>query len=315
MALKKSIKWGVNGHNKFSYPAYAGENAEKSLELAAELGCTIYRINYRPKNAEEVAYIRDVIHKCHALGMEVMLVLDYGMNWGKEFLKDPDKLVSEVTYIGENLKDVVDYFQMFNETDIWCSGVEGGYYNLTDPTGQTPGYFNPERVEIAVSLMKLALPALQAAAPNVKTCINFGVRHYPILDWYIEAGLKWDIIAIDNYEIWDYYEFFHFLEERYPTYDLMVAECNYPALWGPYDDPDQKEAEWLEMFLNKMNDYDSDRLKAVFVYELLDQPEYEIKKGSYHGESHFGLVSLNDDNTIKAKKPAFDVVKKLYRGE
>jgi hypothetical protein len=213
MALKKSIKWGVNGHNKYSYPAYAGENAEKSLELAAELGCTIYRINYRPKNAEQVAYIRDVIAKCHALGMEVMLVLDYGMNWGKDILKEPQVLVDEVTYIGEQLKDVVDYFQMFNETDIWCSGVEGGYYNLTDPTGQTPGYFNPERVEVAVSLMKLALPALQAAAPGVKTVINFGVRHYPILDWYIEAGLKWDIIAIDNYEIWDYYEFFHFLEE------------------------------------------------------------------------------------------------------
>ncbi|MBE6757886.1 MAG: hypothetical protein E7552_04985 [Ruminococcaceae bacterium] len=314
MALKSSIKWGVNGHNKYSYPAYAA-NDEKALELAAELGCTIYRINARPKNAEQVAYTRGVIEKCHALGMEVMVVLDYGLNWGKELLADPEKLVEEITYIGENLKDVADYFQMLNETDIWCSGVEGGYYNLTDPTGQTPGYFNPERVEIAVALMKLTLPALQAAAPGVKTCINFGVRHYPILDWYIEAGLKWDIIAIDNYEIWDYYEFFHFLEDRYPDYDLMVAECNYPALWGPYDDPDKQEAEWLEMFLNKMNEYDSDRLKAVFVYELLDQPEYELKKGSYHGESHFGLVALNDDNTIKAKKPAFDVVKRLYRGE
>ena len=313
MAFKKSIKWGVNGHNKFSYPAYAGENADKSLELAAELGCTIYRINYKPTNAEEIAYIRDVIAKCHDLGMEVMLVLDYGMN--KEYLEHAEDFAKRITYIGENLKDVVDYFQMFNETDIWCSGAVGGYYNLSDPTGQTPGYFNPERVELAVALMKIALPALQKAAPGVKTCINFGVRHYPILDWYIEAGLKWDIIAIDNYEIWDYYEFFHFLEERYPTYDLMVAECNYPALWGPYDDPDTKETEWLEMFLNKMNDYDSDRLKAVFVYELLDQPEYEIAKGSYHGESHFGLVALNPDNTIKEKKPAFELVKKLYRGE
>ena len=309
MALKKSIKWGVNGHH-YGYAAYNKNNQDEALRLAAELGSTIYRINYKPTNAEQVAYIRDVMQKCHNYGMEVVLVLDYGMS--ENYLENAEDFAANVTYIAENVKDLADYIQLFNETDIWASGCVGGYYDLSDPTGMSPGYFNPERVKLAVELMKIAMPALRRGAPDAKVIVNFGVRHYPMMDYFREAGIEWDILGIDNYEIWDYHGFFQFLEKHFPGYDLMITECNYPALWGPYDDPDQKESEWLEMFLNAMNDYPSDRLKGVMVYELLDQPAFEIQKGSYEGESHFSLVRVKPDNTIAEPKPAYYTVQKLF---
>lgn len=302
------ILWGVNGH-AWHYPAYR-ENMDEALRLAAELGCKIYRINYRPTNEEQMARLSDYIDRIHALGMKVLLVLDYSMNYSGTM----EELAAAVTYIGESLRDKVDYFQMFNETDCWACRDENGYYDLTDTTGQSPSFFNPVRVKRAVELMKAALPALQKAAPGVPVCVNISVRHYPILDWYREAGLEWDIIGIDNYEEWDYHEFFRFVKEHYKGYGLMVVECNYPALWGPFDDPDKKEAEWLQMFLPKMEEYglESDHLKAVIIYELLDQPIYEQERGAYHGESHFGLVSLDESNQIVGKKPAFDVAKEFF---
>ncbi len=303
-----NLMWGVNGH-AWHYPAYR-DHMDEALTLAAELGCKIYRINYRPSDDEQLTRIRDYIDRCHALGMKVLLVLDYSMNYSGTM----EELAAAVTYIGQGLKDKVDYFQMFNETDCWACRDENGYYDLTDPTGQSPSFFNPERVERAVEMMKVALPALQTAAPEVPICVNISVRHYPILDRYREAGLEWDIIGIDNYEEWDYLEFFRFLEEHYKGYDLMVVECNYPALWGPFDDPDRKEAEWLQMFLPQMEKYglESDRLKAVIVYELLDQPIYEAERGAYHGESHFGLINLDENNRIVRRRPAFDVVKDFF---
>jgi hypothetical protein len=303
-----NILWGVNGH-AWHYPAYR-PNMDEALELAAELGCKIYRINYKPTNEEQLALLSAYIDKIHAHGMKVLLVLDYSMNYNGPL----EQLAAAVTFIAKGLGNKVDYYQMFNETDCWACRDENGYYDLTDPTGQSPSFFNPVRVKRAVELMKAALPALQKAAPGIPVCVNISVRHYPILDAYREAGLEWDIIGIDNYEEWDYAAFFRFVKEHYEGYDLMVVECNYPALWGPFDDPDNKEADWLRMFLPKMEEYglESDHLKAVIIYEQLDQPIYEQERGSYHGESHFGLVHVDENNRIVGKRPAFDVAKEFF---
>ncbi len=305
--LRKDKLWGVNAHHRDSYLAYR-PNEEECIRLAAELGCTIYRINYNPSDERELNYIRDIIRKCHDNGMQVMLALD-------RFKDIPNEIIERnMAFAAENLKDEVDYFQIFNETDIWCSMGEEGYYDITDWTGMSEGYYNPERVVLAVDKMKTALETFQRVAPQAKTVVNIGSRHYPILDWYVKAGLSWDITAFDIYDldVWDHHAFFREMEERYPT-DFMVVECNYPANSGPFTE--EQQAEWLTSFLTVMDNYRSDRMKAVIIYELLDQPEYELAKGSYHGESHFGLVRVNNDNTIDGTKLSYHAVQKLLKSE
>ncbi len=68
------------------------------------------------------------------------------------------------------------------------------------------------------------------------------------------------------------------------------------------------------MFLNKMNEYDSDRLKAFIVYELPDQPNIQ-STGKWEGEAHFGLGNVDPDMTITTPKPAHCTVQKLFKGE
>ena len=63
-----------------------------------------------------------------------------------------------------------------------------------------------------------------------------------------------------------------------------------------------------------MNAYDSEKLKAVIVYELLDQPNVQPTE-KWEGEAHFGLVHVEEDMTITTPKPAYYTVQKLYKGE
>jgi len=298
--------WGINAHHK-GFPTYGATNAKEHVRLAAELGSTIYRINFNPVTEEDVGYIGQIADWCHEYGMQVMLVLDRRTG-------TPEEIAERMTFTAKHLAGRIDYFQIFNETDIWASKTDdGSYYNITNWSGMTTDYYNPERVKICVERMTAALTAFKAAAPEAKVVINIGERHYPILDWYIEAGLSWDVIGFDIYllDAWDHHAFFREMEERYPGYDFMVTECNYPALKGPYTEGQQ--VQWLRNFLKTMNEYDSDRLIGVMIYELLDQPNLQTDD-KWYGEAHFGLINVNADYSIGEPKPSYREVQSLLCG-
>ena len=304
-ALKKSVLWGVNGHNRGHAP-YTEKNTEEVLRLAAEMGSGIYRVNFNPVNEEQLAYITKVADICHGYGMKVMLVMD-------NMSGTTDEIAARMTYIAEHLADRIDYFQIFNETDIWCSKTDSGaFYNITNWTGMTEEYYNPERVKIAVEKMTAAIGAFRKAAPEAKIVVNIGSRHFPMLDWYVKAGLSWDVIGFDIYDltVWDHAEFFRSMEERYPGYDFMVTECNYPANSGPFTEDQQ--AAWVTSFLKIMNGYDSGRMLAVILYELMDEPEH-LRGDTWSGEAHFGLVNTVSGDPAEPKK-AYLAAQTLIRG-
>lgn len=294
---------GINVHHKGTR-AYGEAYTETYIRLAAELGCTIYRINYNPTTPSMVSYIRNIIDSCHRCGMKVMLSLD---NLHGTVTEIHDRMV----YAAEQLSDCVDYFQLFNETDVWCAQTdENTFYDSSDWTGMSEGYYNPERVKICIEKMSAAISAFRETAPDAKLVVNIGSRHFPMLDWYIRAGLSWDIIAFDLYEIdfWDHAQFFDSMAERYPGYDFMVAECNYPSNDGPYTE--EQQAEWLSRFLHIMDAYASDRMLAVIIYELMDQPNIETGD-AWSGEAHFGIVNTNADYSPGEPKLAYRTVQKL----
>ena len=297
---------GINAHHK-GYRAYGEAYTETYIRLAAELGCRIYRINYNPTDASMLRYIRAIIDSCHRYGMKVMLALD-------NMHGTPAEIRDHMGFTAKHLADCTDYFQIFNETDIWCAMTdENTFYDSSDWTGMNTGYYNPARVKICVEKMTAAISAFRETAPDAKLVVNIGSRHFPMLDWYIEAGLSWDIIAFDIYEIdlWDHTRFFDAMAERYPGYDFMVAECNYPANDGPYTE--EQQAEWLRSFLCMMDAYESDRMLGVIIYELMDQPNIETGD-TWSGEAHFGIVNTNADYSPGKPKQAYFTVQKLLLG-
>ena len=304
--LRDSIMWGVNAHNR-DYMAYPEKYTEEYIRLAAGLGCKIYRINYNPTNGDMLRYTKNVARLCHENQMKVMLVLDY-MGGDVEVVGD------RMRYMASELKDDIDYFQIFNETDIWCSFNEDGtMYNVSDWTGMSKDYYNPERVAVCTEKMRASINAFRETAPDAKLVVNIGSRHYPMLDFYIEAGLEWDIIAYDIYDlnVWDHHAFMKSMEKRYPDYEFMVAECNFPA--NSREFTDEEQAEWLTAFLKTMDSYDSEKLLAVMIYELMDEPNFE-KDGIRNGEAHFGIVATNPDLSPGEPKTAYRTVQKLLCG-
>lgn len=288
--------WGVNLHNR-DYPAYR-PNMDEAIRLAAEMGSTVCRFDYTPVNEDMLAYTREVIRKCHDRGMKLMLVCGH-------LFKTEEQIAQSIEYISTHLAGEADFFQLFNETDIYCSRTDDGFYDISDWTGMSDGYYNPVRVAEVVPKMKLALEIFRRNAPDARLIVNIGSRHFPMLDRYVEAGLKWDIIAFDIYDLakWDHHAFFRDMEARYPGYDFMVVECNYPANDGPFTEAAQ--AEWVKSFARIMDDYRSERMLGVIFYELFDQPNLQKGRDGWYGEAHFGLVNMGDDFVPAQPKEAY----------
>ncbi len=100
-----------------------------------------------------VSYIRSITASCHNYGMKVMLALD-NMH-GTE-----DEIYHRMVFTAEQLADCVDYFQIFNETDIWCAMTDNNkFYDSSDRTGMITGFYNPERVKICIKKMEAAISA------------------------------------------------------------------------------------------------------------------------------------------------------------
>ncbi|MCQ2431158.1 MAG: hypothetical protein MJ175_01000 [Clostridia bacterium] len=305
-SLRNNILWGVNGHNKAHVP-YTEDNTEDIIRLAAEMGSTIYRINYNPTNTEMLSYINGIIDLCHSYGMQVMMCMDWMGGTVEE-------ITEHMTYMAENLKDRVEYFQIFNETDIWAAQTdEGTFYNASDWTGTKKDYYNPERVTICIEKVRAAVDAFHSAAPDAKLVINIGYRHYPILDWYVEAGIDWDIIGIDWYDLEGYSitKFLKSMEKRFPDHDLMICEFNIAANNGKYEEAEQ--SRWLKTFFDEMNRYDSSRLKAVIIYELLDETFIQTDD-KWAGEAHFGIVNTGKDGSIGEPKEGYRTVQEMLTG-
>ncbi len=303
--LSEDKLWGVNAHHK-GYPAYKPENIDQIIKLSADMGSTVFRFNYNPANDNDAAYLRSVVNKCHAAGMQFMLVMD-------NFNGSDQDIAARMAYTAKTFGNDIEFFQIFNETDIWCSMADtGGLYNATDWTGMSTGYYNPNRVSIAVHKMTVALEAFNSYSHTGKTCINISARHYIMLKYYQAAGLTWDVIGVDNYEIWDYNKFFNMLEEEFPDCEFFVVECNYP--FRDRLASEKEEADWLAAFLVAIDNLDTDKMLGAIIYELLDQPS--IERGSYDGEAHFGIVHTDQNNNPAQPKEAYYRVQQMLgKGE
>ncbi len=299
--LREDMLWGVNGHN-CGYAAYKAENIDKILQLAADMGSTVFRFNFNPVSEKDLPYIRDVVNKCHALGMQFMLVMD-------RFSGTPAEIEARMAFTARNLGNEIEFFQIFNETDIWCSRTDDGkgFYDLTDWTGMSRSYYNPNRVREAVEKATAALKGFDSVPHTGRTVINFGARHSGMMEFYVEAGLKWDIMAVDNYEQWDFAGFFKMMADKFPGFDFMIVECNYPFLNGMATE--EQEADWLENFCLAINAIESPHILGVIIYELLDQPTLEGEK--YYGEAHFGIVHTDEHNDPAEPKVAYRRMQKL----
>jgi hypothetical protein len=157
--------------------------------------------------------------------------------------------------------------------------------------------------------------------PEGKICINFGWWHTAFIYELYNQGCRFDIVGIDWYSDCEEVSSIKLLMDdvisHIPDCDIILCETNYWMNLHKRYPKERKEAlknaenrymwqaEWIPEFLDTVINCNTEKLKAIVFYELLDEPVFEIESGEYNGESHFGLVECDKDGSNQVKKPAF----------
>jgi hypothetical protein len=321
---------GINIHHS-GYTPYK-TTLDENLDAAQAMGMNIIRYNNSSNTPEALAEIRRVADGCHARGMKLMLCMDHGF-WRRKNGEPPEEIEAFYeTYMEKTaaaLDDVVDIYQIFNETDVGCMG--GDIQNIVKPRrdGLDAGEYDSVMFAGAIAGMKGSLRGLKRGFPGAVTSVNFAWWHTALLYAMYDAGCRFDVIGIDWYsdaeEVSDITLLVDDVCRRIPESDILICETNFWMNLHPRWDEAQRaivmneatrdagQAAWAPEFLKKCAALAEPRFKGVIFYELLDEPGFERHAGRYHGESHFGFIACDEAGQNRSAKPVCDTVAKAIR--
>lgn len=302
---RSDFVWGVNGHNR-GYAAYPEKELEKQLHLAAELGVKMYRFNFNPSTMSDLNYLDKVVKLAEAYGMELMLVMD-GTDGSSEVLKSRFQMVAS-RYDGRSDHGRIRYIQVFNEVDVAL--MRETHPNGGEGDGSTERDYRKSSLDAYQKKFQAAIDGIKAGCSDTKAVINFSYRHTYMLEYFKDHGLKWDLIGLDWYSnMGDISGILDVLLSKF-SHDIILCETNY---WPEANNGYDANVSYLPNLMKQVYRYNN-RIKGLIIYELLDEMRYEKDKGSFEGESHFGLVHCDENGNIGAVKPAYTAVQKLLDG-
>lgn len=327
----KKISFGMNIHRE-GYPAYPGRDLCQNLDTCVELNMDIVRYNHNCETDEGIQIVVNAADECHKRGMQFMLVMDNNM-WYKMETDSLETLENYYAFylerVSSRLKDKVDYYQLFNEMDV--VGMRGDIANIIIPgkDGREKGEYDCVRFDRAIASMKGALRGIKKGYEEAKTCVNFSWWHTALIYEMYRQGCRWDLIGIDWYSDAEEASSIDLLisdiRKNIPESKIMICETNYWMHPHQRDPIEKQEAvkiqecrykgqeKWIPEFIDKLVNINEPNFMGVIFYELLDQPVYERRRGSYHGESHFGFIECDEDGGNQKKKPAFYTLKEKIR--
>ena len=283
----KSFNFAISGHNR-NRAAYNTLNLEEQIHKAAELGVSMYRFDAYLDDLKSIAFTDDVVYLCKAYGLDLMLIV-----------YSPSSAKTAV----QRYKGKVKYYQVDNEMD-------GATINPSGPDGKLVSDFDKAKMDVKVKNCISIINTLRAGDPAAKILVNGTWVHYGCFQYLFDQGVDVDLLGWDWYRNQDTYGFEKAMDELYSQFhkDILICEAN---IWCKTDDQ------------ALMADYLTQRAQLVYsiakakhivgftVYELLNEPALNDSPG----ESDFGLVNVNRDQTIGSVKPAYTALQTLYGGK
>ena len=318
--MPKDIIVGINVHNP-GYTPYTN-TLQQNLDDCAAMGMKIIRYNSSSNSPEALNHMKYVADECHKRGMKLMLCVDY-YGWKDQGEHtDAEWEAHWENYfevISSTLKENVDIYQVFNETDNACMG--GNIFNITSrpQDGKHIEEYDYVMLNSLVHAMRGALKGLKKGYDKAVTSMNFCWWHTAALYKLYEEGCRWDIIGLDWYSDCEEVSSIDLIvaevASHIPEGDFMICETNqwmnFHARWDEEkraliankESRDALQAQWVPSFIQKLYDLDEPRFKGVIFYELLDEPGFERHEGHYHGESHFGFIECDEQGGNRVFKP------------
>ncbi len=325
--MKTNLEFGMNIH-RCTYSSYPAADLEKNIDACKELGMEIIRFNQTCYDNDSIEEVKKVSKLCHERGMKLMLCIDTRKFGTVESLEEIEtQMADHYRHLSSVLRDKVDYYQLYNELDVYCMNGEIVNIYLTRADGKEKGEYDCVRWERSVAAVKGALRGMKEGYPEGKTCINFGWWHTAWIYELYKMGLRWDIVGIDWYsdceEVSDIEVLMNDILQNIPDCDLMLCETNYwvnlhkryteerKAALKNTETRDELQAEWIPEYVEKLVNIDNPRFKGVIFYELLD--ETILEKDEYYGEAHFGFIACDANGQNRRPKPAFYSLKEKIK--
>ena len=288
-AQSKKFTYGVCGH-PLTQEAYAN-NLGLQLQLIKNLKCSFYRVDLPVDavgsvvNADKFATL---LQQSRRNGIQILPVLVFS-NEARTY-SSPDEAYKKGLLYGTNFakryKTYFTYYEIGNEEDN----------NLILPQvhGTTVAQFDTVKAKTLMSYFRGVCAGIKKEDVSAKLIINHGWVHWGFLDLLVQYNVNYDIIGSHWYSDMGNLDsapnnFGNILSKLNKKYKKPIWITEFNIRNGAPMTLTKTNDAWLARNLRTIRR--SQLVRAVFIYELLDEPAFGNKQSAYQnlGEATYGL--------------------------
>ena len=313
----ESVQWGVNG-NPFISEVYWHVPLEEQIVLVAQTGANWYRVSIGAEGFRaNTSRFDELVATAERAKVRILPVLIPPAGfWNDASIEDVVRDAKQFAeQIATRYKGRITHWELGNELDGYALIRKGertrsGKEWIWDgaPDGSSPDDYEETRYRRSRDFIRALQAGVRKSDPSAQTMVDTagwlhygfierlkedGVADFDILSWhwYSEMG---EITSATDRKI----DVLNLLKERYDK-PIWITEVNRRD--GSKHGREKEHAEYIRESLSKLAKHPA--IRAVFVYELLDQPSVE------NGETDYGLVKImrkGEKWTVDSGKPALE---------
>jgi hypothetical protein len=317
MAAEEGFQWGVNGH-PLTQSGYYDVALPDQLGLVQEMGAGWYRVDLSAGAfAASTARFDELLADAETDGIRILPVLS-GSPGGRSETAAPEEIRTAAfafaRAVAGRYRGRITHWELGNELDaaaLLRRGDRkrgGAFWQWGDPDGSEPGDYEEERYQRAKAEILGLGEGIKSADPRALTIVDTaGWLHYGFIERLVnEDRVPFDILA------WHWYSEMGDIARVQGKLNLVDYLKRYgKPLWlteinlrnGTAGGRDSDMAQFVAQSVATLGA--NPGIRALFIYELLDEPYF-----GENGESHYGLVEIARSSAgkwgVTRRKPAFD---------
>ena len=304
---KNRLIIGINGH-PLNQLAYSKMSVAMQFDVIKKLGINYYRfdapIDYNGsiKN-EKTFYEMTSIAKVNNIGLLPMVYMI-----GLDFKDDTAVSYKKGYVIGDTFAKkygrYFHYYELGNEEDLLIT--------KKGTSGSNPDDYDIEKLKTAACFWKGMIKAIKVHDPHALIVINTGGWfHYVFFDLLTNQGVNYDIIGYHWYSDMDDYS-----KTVNVNISKLLTQKFHKPVWfteinisnGTNGNTEEKQNLWISSFIKSCRKYPG--VEAVFIYELLDEPDLINVDES---ERYYGIMKLNKNKISTLPRYTYKLVGKSLK--
>jgi hypothetical protein len=288
--------WGIQGHpgNQVAY-AGSGPGLGRQLDYLDSLEASHYRVDVGPDSVGRVDPAFDtILDAAGARGIEILPVLVIHPDWAGPEHSNYSRGYSIGFNFASRYRGRFSHVEAGNELDTQVlkytvdSTVHPARRNYQE--GSSLDQYVDTLLGKTTWFLRGMTEGIHHGAPGTKVIIDAGWRHYAYFEALHRGGVPFDVYGYHWYS-----EMGNFAAEVLahlpdPDKDIWITEANRRNTEDSLNDP-AEQAEWITGFAREL--LAIPRVKALFIYELYDEPAFGARD-----ESYYGLVRCTDTGCL-----------------